>query len=126
MYILLFCIEDQRFWLIDGNTLNIKNISIGKNNSIYSLYELSSNELASTLINKYNINNFNKTIEELNIQISLSSQNEQEFRKFREKLFSNLIFNYSEIDNRVYDVIINKVFKIQDKVATVEIIFNIN
>jgi len=118
MYILLFCIDDQRFWLLDGNNVQVKNISIGKNNSIYSQYELLSHELERTLINNYNLNNYNKTINEINIPISKQSQNEQYFRRLRENLFNKLSFDYSEMNNTVYDVVINTVFKVQDKVIT--------
>lgn len=118
MYILLFCIQDQRFWILDCNKIQVKNISIGKNNSIYSQYEITSDDLKETLINKYNLNNYNKSFEKINIPISKQSQQEQEFRKFRENLLNKLSYDYSEMNNTVYDVVINKVYKVQDKVIT--------
>ena len=120
MYVLLFCIDDQRIWLLNGNDIHIKRINIGQYNSIYSKYEIELCNLSETLLNKYenDNNNFKKPLIELNIPISLQAQQEQEFKQYRESLFTNLKFNYPEINNRVFDCVINDVFKVQDKVIT--------
>jgi hypothetical protein len=120
MYVLLFCIDDQRIWLLNGNDIQINKINIGQYNSIYNVYEVELCKLSETLLNKYenDNNNFKKLLIELNIPISIQSQQEQEFKQFRESLFTNLKFTYSEINNRVFDCIINDVYKIQDKVIS--------
>lgn len=120
MYVLLFCIDDQRIWILNGNDINIKRINIGHHTSIYNIYEVKLCTLHETLLNKYyNSIDFKKPLLELNIPISLQSQREQEFKEYRELLLVNLKFTYSEINNRVFDCIINNIYKIQDKVITI-------
>jgi hypothetical protein len=120
MYVLLYCINDERIWILNGNDIDIKTINIGKYKSIYSKYEVKSNKFSDHLLDLYNKddNKFKKPLSELNIPISLNSQQEQEFKMFRENLFKDLHFEYPEINNRVYDSIINYVYKVQDKVIT--------
>ena len=116
MYVLLFCINEQRIWLLDGNDIHIKKINIGQYNSVYNKYEIELSKISETLIEKYyNSNYFLKTLKDLNIPISSAVKTEQEFKYHREELFTQLKFTYPEINNRVYDCVINDVYKVQDK-----------
>jgi len=116
MYVLLFCINEQRIWLLEGNNIHIKKINIGQYNSVYNKYEIELSKISETLIEKYyNSNYFLKTLKDLNIPISSAVKTEQEFKYHREELFTQLKFTYPEINNRVYDCVINDVYKVQDK-----------
>lgn len=117
MCIICFAIEDQRVWILSYDDVNIGRISIGENSSIYDQYEIGTVELSSTLMYLYD----NSTTHELKYIMNLlpeQMKQEQEFREFRENKFTGLSFDYPEIDARVYDVIINKRYKVQDKVIT--------
>lgn len=116
--VILFSIEDQRIWILDGNTIDINKINIGFGQSIYSEYEIGSIDLISKLSDYYYNSNFTKLITDFNIPISEKTLQEHDFNKYREKIFNNLEFEYPEIDARVYDVIINNRYKVQDKVIT--------
>ena len=119
MFIILFSIEDQRIWLLNGNDVMIYKINIGNYHSIYSQYEIGSLDLVSNLThNYYNFKDYLKTLDEINIPRSPQAVQEQHFNRYREKLFQNLVFNYPEIDGSVYDCIINNAIKIQDKIIT--------
>ncbi len=121
MYILLFVFENKKIWLLNGNDIKVKNINIGVKKSVYDKFEVNIDNLHKTLLEKYNCdkNVFTKQLKELNVSISVQAENAHKFNEFREKLFSNLSFSYPEIDNRVYDCIINNKYKIQDKVITI-------
>jgi hypothetical protein len=120
MFILCFCIEGQRMWLMNGNEITVRGITIGKYNSIYNKYELLPQELKHELINLYNSHiTFLKSFEILNTPISNSNKKEQEFKIYRERLFPSLNFQYPEMNGSVYDCIINGCFKVQDKVASI-------
>ena len=119
MFILLFCIEEQRIWLINGNIVNISDISIGHYKSIYSRYEYGSVDIATTLISVYNeYKSFTKSLAILNVPISDQQKQAHEYNRFREDIFPMLRFDYPDGSNTVFDCIINNVFKIQDKVIT--------
>lgn len=119
MFVLLFCIEDRRIWMINGNDISIKKINIGKTKSIYSKYEVSLQDIENHFISKYYAyKEYAKNIEFLDIPTSDHQKQEQEYYKFREQLFPSLSFYYPEANNRVFDCIINNVYKIQDKVIT--------
>ncbi len=120
MYILLFCSDEQRLWLLNGNDITIKKLNIGQYKSKYNKYEVKLSKLSETLIDKYNndIFNFKRPLFEINIPISNNVKREKEFKEYRESIFPNLIFTYSEITNRVFDCVINDKFKIQDKVIS--------
>jgi hypothetical protein len=99
---------------LKGNTS--KKINIGQYNSVYNKYEIELSKLSETLIKRYYESfDFLKTLKELNVPISSFAKTEQEFKYHREKLFTQLKFIYPEIDNRVYDCVINDVYKVQDK-----------
>ena len=117
--LLLFAIDDQRIWILDSNDVNVNKISIGKNTSVYSKYEIQVKELKNTLITLYNTNvNYLKILEEINVQPSKQCFNSFKFYNYREQIFKTLKFTYPEIKGTIYDLIINDRYKIQDKVAT--------
>jgi hypothetical protein len=119
MFIILFAIEEQRIWILDGCDINQKTINIGKANSIYSKYETTPNKLINQLINVYhNRSGYLKTLETLNIPIPETAQNALMFNKLREQIFQTLKFTYPEMSGTVHDAIVNNTYKVQDKVAT--------
>lgn len=121
--IILFYINSDnmhKIWLLNGNDIIITNISISHKNSIYDIYEIGSANLSCYLKKLYYDENYKKvSFAEVNIPISLQFKQEQEFKNFREKIFPNFNYQYPECNGRVYDVIINKFYKVQDKVITI-------
>ena len=118
MFILLFCVEEQRIWLINGNDVTISKISIGKN-SMYSIYEVGLKDIEKHFISTYySYTGYTKCIEVLDVPISDQQKQEHDYNRFREQLFPDLMFYYPESNNSVFDCIINNVYKIQDKVIT--------
>lgn len=119
MFVMLYCINDQRIWIINGNEINVNKINIGKKTSIYSKYELKYVDLEKDLLLKYRSSeSYYKTLKELNTPRTNNQKNEQEFNRYREDLFPSIKFIYPEVNNRAYDCIINDSYKVQDKVIT--------
>jgi hypothetical protein len=120
--IMIFYIDKDnmhKIWLLNGNDTNVTNISISLKKSIYDVFEIGSANLSSTLRKMYFDDKYHKlSFAKINIPISLSCIQEQEFVQFREKIFPHFQYNYPECNSRVYDLIINKSFKVQDKVLT--------
>lgn len=119
IYLLLFSIEDQRIWLIDGNNVDVDktSISIGQYNSMFSKYEICANDLCFELRKIYSKKSeYIKSFEQINTPITEYCAREREFRAMRAEIFKNIQFTYPKIDNRVYDVVLNNCFKVQDKV----------
>ena len=116
--ILLYCVEDNKMWLIPENIIgNQKKISIGYNKSKYNIYQINEN----TVINKLNelYNNTSKFIfDVLNNPTNFYQQREQIFRNFREEKINYIKFEYGEMEGTVYDFKINN-FKVQEKVAKI-------
>jgi hypothetical protein len=116
--ILLYCVEDNKMWLIPENIIgNQKKISIGYNKSKYNIYQINEN----TVINKLNelyiqTTKFNFNI--INIPTNFYQQREQIFRNFREEKINYINFEYDEMEGTVYDFKINN-FKVQEKVAKI-------
>ncbi len=120
MIILLFYIDPydlHKVWILDGDKVTAKYINIGIRSSIYDKYEIGTSELSLALTELYT-SRIKFTLEDLNIPISEQMKNEQIFKKIRESIFPTLCFDYADVDNRVFDVIINKTYKVQDKVLT--------
>jgi hypothetical protein len=120
MNILFFAIEDQRVWIINYEILkNLKRkLNIGAKSSIYDKYEIMTDELSEKLGELYNNYQKSKIQDIMDVTPELV-QKEKEFMKLREEKLPLLKFDYPEIDNRVYDVIINNRFKVQDKIITI-------
>ena len=117
--ILLYCVEDNKMWLIPENIIGEqKKISIGYNKSKYNIYQINEN----TVINKLNelYNNTSKFIFNiLNNPTNFYQQREQFFRKYREEKIQILDFNYDNIEGTVYDFKIEN-YKIQEKVTKID------
>jgi hypothetical protein len=119
MFVLLFTTKAQRIWILDGNHIKIDRINIGKNVSIYSKYEVQVFELIDKLISLYKeYTHYLKPLCELDVPITDFAKRELEFAQYRSYILKNVQFEYPELSHREYDFIVNKVYKIQDKVLT--------
>ena len=116
--ILLYCVEDNKMWLIPENIIGEqKKISIGYNKSKYNIYQINEN----TVINKLNelYSNTSKFIfDVLNNPTNFYQQREQIFKKYRQERIKFINFQYHEMESTVYDFKINN-FKVQEKVAKI-------
>jgi len=120
MYIILFCIEDQRIWLMDAKDVKYPTgVAIGRLNSHrYAKFEISTSELIQNLLDRYNHDNgYHRTFSQLNVPVNRLAQQEKEYREFRETVCNGLHFEYPEINGRVFDTVVNQVYKVQDKVT---------
>ena len=117
MCVICFAIEDQRVWIVNYNEVKNTKLSIGINSSTCDEYEIGTNELSTKLQFLYDNSQKYKLCDILN-RLPEQMKQEHEFREFRENMFQEFTFDYPEIDSRVYDVIINKRYKVQDKVIT--------
>jgi hypothetical protein len=105
---------------MNGNDIKVGDITIGKYNSMYNKYELLPQDLKHELCKIYDSHDmFLKPYKILNTPISDANKREQEFKHFRESLFPSLQFQYPEMNQSIYDCIINGCFKVQDKVASI-------
>ena len=119
MLIILICIEDEKFWIINGNTvLNQCKISIGmKKSNKYSKFCVNKEQLGNKLVELYNSNMYEYyTREYINTPITLCCQLEQQYRYMREMYLPNIEFIYSKLPQQVYDFTINGK-KVQEKLA---------
>ena len=116
--ILLYCVEDNKMWLIPENIIgNQKKISIGYNKSKYNIYQINENTVINKLNELYN-NTTNFEFDKLNTPTCIYQQREQIFRNFREEKINYIKFEYGEMEGTVYDFKINN-FKVQEKVAKI-------
>lgn len=119
MYVILYCINDNRLWIFNGNDINAQGIGIGKTKSKYDSNELSVDIVDKALLKKYNNSaHMLREIEILNTPLTTMACKELEFKKYRQSLLTSLHFSYPEVNGRVFDCIINKTYKIQDKLIT--------
>jgi hypothetical protein len=114
--ILLFCVEDDRMWLITENIIiNQQKISIGYSKSKYNIYKVTKEDIINKLNVYYNITSkFNFDI--LNTPTNMYQQREQIFKNYRKKIISFINFHYDEMEGTVYDFKINN-YKVQEKVC---------
>jgi hypothetical protein len=116
MVIIFICIEEEKFWFINGNNiLNKLCLSIGINTSKYDVYQVDKNKVTQKLLEFYTTLKKN-TLENIQIPLSKNCQKEQEFRKLRETKLNNVEFNYPELNQCIFDFKVNN-FKIQEKTA---------
>lgn len=116
--ILLYCVEDNKMWLIPENIIGEqKKISIGYNKSKYNIYQINENTVINKLNELYN-NTTNFEFDKLNTPTCIYQQREQIFRNFREEKINYIKFEYGEMEGTVYDFKINN-FKVQEKVAKI-------
>ena len=116
--ILLYCVEDNKMWLIPENIIGEqKKISIGYNKSKYNIYQINENSVINKLNELYN--NTSKFIfDVLNNPINFYQQREQIFKKYRQEKIKFINFQYHEMESTVYDFKINN-FKVQEKVSKI-------
>lgn len=119
MVVICVHMPDLNTWIFNGNNLIGKNtISIGKNKSKYSSYEVSEKDLENVLLGFYEVLP-KQPLNSLMIPVSACCKKEHENRLYRETLLHEATFQYPKIDGTKYDVIING-FKVQDKCASEE------
>ena len=117
--ILLYCVEDNKMWLIPENIIGEqKKISIGYNKSKYNIYQINENTVINKLNELYN-NTTNFEFDKLNTPTCIYQQREQIFRNFREEKINYIKFEYDEIEGTVYDFKIEN-YKIQEKVTKID------
>jgi hypothetical protein len=117
--ILLYCVEDNKMWLIPENIIGEqKKISIGYNKSKYNIYQINENTVINKLNELYN-NTTNFEFDKLNTPTCIYQQREQIFRNFREEKINYIKFEYHEIEGTVYDFKIEN-YKIQEKVTKID------
>ena len=117
--ILLYCVEDNKMWLIPENIIGEqKKISIGYNKSKYNIYKICKDNLINKLNELYN-NTTNFEFDKLNTPTCIYQQREQIFRNFREEKINYIKFEYDEIEGTVYDFKIEN-YKIQEKVTKID------
>lgn len=117
--ILLYCVEDNKMWLIPENIIGEqKKISIGYNKSKYNIYQINENTVINKLNELYN-NTTNFEFDKLNTPTCIYQQREQIFRNFREEKINYIKFEYDEMEGTVYDFKIEN-YKIQEKVTKID------
>lgn len=108
MIMIFVCIDDERMWLMDGNNIKTKFISIGKYKSIYSRYEIKDfNNLSRIFTNYYVNDEINITFEEGNAiknnpqrirhNFRMLRENKVKFLKFRENIFGPRYFTIDHV-----------------------------
>jgi hypothetical protein len=114
--LICICIEDNKFWIIPYNHLNIKcKLNISKK-SKYNKYLVSDNKDISNTIDKY-LNEIKLySLTELNTPTSIYQKREQEYVKKRESYIHFLNYLYPSVQNTATDFLINNK-KIQEKVC---------
>lgn len=117
--ILLVCISNSMFWLLDYTQVLYKSqINIGlTSKSEYYQYQIESSCLQEKMHVLYAKSmKFNEVVGLL--PQSLNQQQEMFYRRHRENNISYLEYDYPLAEGRVYDFIINKKYRIQEKVAS--------
>ncbi len=122
MIIMLHHFGDNKYWLINGDSIsNINGIYINNNKTLkndkYNEYEVQENELVKSLTIFYETK---KLFPENTILEQLGPENliEHKHRIKREKLLQEYLkFELPKTDNMVYDLFVNN-FKVQDKSGT--------
>jgi hypothetical protein len=61
--VMLICIDDNKFWIIDGSELLTDNISIGEKSSKYNKYLVDKSQIVTVLHNKFYTCDFLQTLE---------------------------------------------------------------
>lgn len=113
--ILCLCLENNKIWLFNHNEIkHLKNLNIGIQKSKYDK-NISLN-LKDDLLKYYNTYNL-FTKEQSLIPRHISSKLEHQYRLKRHNELSFLKYEYSDIDNTIFDFVING-YKIQEKVIS--------
>lgn len=117
MYILLICVNEEKFWIINGNdVVDQKKVSIGMKKSKYNQFAVDKSELGIHLSKLYYNDINKKSLSVIQTPITKKCQKEQEFKKLREQKLHNIFFVQPELGYTVYDFKLNE-FKVQEKTA---------
>jgi hypothetical protein len=120
--ILCIHLDNKYIWIFDGNSKLPKKLNISINKaSKYNEYLVAESELKDKLIKLYN-EYYLGAFDEINKPIAMYQQRELEYRTIRENKIP-FVFNYPQIESRVYDFICNEK-KCQEKVAGIHHIKN--
>jgi hypothetical protein len=120
MIILLICIKEKKFWVLDnGNLQTNGKISIGKISDTYDKYQVDINNLNQKFIELYYQNKdwYNTKIY-FNTPNNIYQVREQEYVKLRETKLDFITFTKPFIDMQVYDFLIGS-NKVQEKVCMI-------
>lgn len=117
MVIILVCIEEEKFWIINGNQiLNQCKVSIGMQKSNkYSQYSVNKEDLTNKLTELYYSHN-RDIYSNINSPQTPECRKEQEYRLLRTNYLPNIKFENSYINQQVYDFTVNGK-KVQEKLA---------
>ena len=114
--IIFICIEEEKFWFINGNNLLDQcKLSIGVKKSKYSVYEVDKINVTQKILDFYKTMD-KDTLENIQTPITENYKREQVFRKLRETKLNGIKFVPPQINQSVFDFKING-YKIQEKTA---------
>jgi hypothetical protein len=114
--IIFICIEEEKFWFINGNNLLDQcKLSIGVKRSKYSVYEVDKINVTQKILEFYKTMD-KDTLENIQTPITENYRREQVFRKLRETKLNGIKFVLPQINQSVFDFKIND-YKIQEKTA---------
>jgi hypothetical protein len=117
MWIVLVCIEDEKFWILEGNrVIDQCKISIGMKK--YGKYAVDKNSLSLKFKEIYSNEQTLRSLESIQEPITDKCKTEQMFRKLRESVLLSIPFEAPRMNQSVYDLKVNG-FKIQEKTARV-------
>jgi hypothetical protein len=111
------CLSDNKFWVFDYQEVKgVTKVSIGLRKSCYNKNLILPSNLASIFSTFYNNKPLSPKSDAL-VPLTKYCKIEHEYRLRRENCLSFIKFSYGEVDNAVYDFIINGK-KHQEKVAS--------
>lgn len=117
MPIILFAFNDMKIWILDGSTLKVKYIGIGKKRSVYNKYLVDVSMLTDTLTKLYYTKNYNNTIEYFDIPISDNTKTEKKYQIIRQEKLPFLDFARPDCVGQLFDFLVGTK-KFQEKVAS--------
>ena len=120
MVILLICIQEKKFWILDNDDLQTDGkISIGKTSDTYNKYRVDITKLNEKFIELYDKNKtWYNTKEYFLIPTNIYQVREQTYARHREESLKFLTFTKPFIDMQVYDFLIGT-RRVQEKVCSI-------
>jgi hypothetical protein len=118
MVILLICIQEKKFWILDNDNLQTDGkISIGKTSDTYSKYRVDITNINSKFIELYDKNkSWYNTKEHFNTSNNIYQQIEKEYNILRKTKLDFITFTKPFIDMQAYDFLIGT-RRVQEKVC---------
>lgn len=117
--VLCMCMKDEKVWLFDNSqVIGKKKMNIGvTEKSEYFSCQVKKESLGESLHRSYAL--YRKFSMQHGMKPrSVQQQQEQDYRRLREKGIPYMEFVYPEVENRAYDFIVNN-YRIQEKVASI-------